>query len=233
MRSSNGRMQQTSASLFSCSLHANEFQVRQKMQPPLEDIVVVDAPSTIPLILPAGPVLTSSVLRGVVGARGDHVPGLQRAGLGQDLDLAEAVEDQLVGVGLLAQLSVDVGPDAERVRVAELVGGDDPGTKRAMRVPGLTQVVVDMALVIAHRAVIEDGVAHHDQWHLGARNPPATSPYDSRELQLVVELLRLARQPHIAVWCVDAGHQAEIQRRVLRRLPPGLRTAVGRRLREA
>ena len=50
-------------------------------------------------------------------AGGDHVARLERARLREDLDLPEAVEDQLVGVGLLAQLAVDVGADAERVRV--------------------------------------------------------------------------------------------------------------------
>ena len=55
-------------------------------------------------------------------AGGDDVAGLERERLGEVRDLLEAVEDHLAGVAVLAQLVVDVRPDAEVVRVAELVG---------------------------------------------------------------------------------------------------------------
>src|SRR5262249_6969398 len=143
----------------------------------------------------------------------DDIARLERPRGGGVFDHLFPVVNHVAGVVMLAYFAIDSRTKRQIVGIGDLVGGDDPGTERAMRVPGLAQVIVDMALVIAHRAVIEDRVAHHDQRHLCARDPPTTPPYDSRELQLVVELLRLARQPHSTVRRIDASHQAEIQRR--------------------
>jgi hypothetical protein len=48
---------------------------------------------------------------------GDDVAGLQRELLGQEGDDRRDVEDQRVGVAVLAELAVDPGPDAEVARI--------------------------------------------------------------------------------------------------------------------
>src|SRR6266581_2857167 len=64
-------------------------------------------------------------------------PGSSVKGGGQVLDQREAVEDELLRVRLLPQLAVHPRPDAERVRVAQLVPGHDPRPRRSVRVERL------------------------------------------------------------------------------------------------
>src|SRR5215469_1604080 len=92
-------------------------------------------------------------------AGGDHVPRLKRARLRQDLDLPEAVEDELARVRLLAELAVDEGADVQRVRVAQLVGRGDPRADWPVRVEGLAQRPLrGLNLPVADADIIDDQV---------------------------------------------------------------------------
>src|SRR5919108_4046193 len=68
------------------------------------------------------------------GAGVDHVARLQDHELAGVPDQVAHAEDHVLGGAVLAQLAVDPGPQAESLRVADLVGGDQP---RAERVEGL------------------------------------------------------------------------------------------------
>src|SRR5439155_11889314 len=71
---------------------------------------------------------------------GDHIARLQRPGGGGVFDHFFPVMNHVAGVVVLAHLTVDGGAKLQVVRGGDLVGGDNPGTERAVRIPGFTQV---------------------------------------------------------------------------------------------
>src|SRR5690242_20340502 len=96
------------------------------------------------------------------GAGGDHVAGLQGDDLGQLLDQLVAVEDQVLGVRVLAHLAVDDAFQVERMRV-DLVGGDQVGAERPVGVERLAEGPLRrLFLVVADRQIVDGDVARDD-----------------------------------------------------------------------
>src|SRR2546427_570347 len=70
-------------------------------------------------------------------ARRDQVARAQRHELAHVGDQRPHAEDHVLGVAALARLAVDGGPHLERLRVADLVRGDEPGPDRCEGVGAL------------------------------------------------------------------------------------------------
>ena len=162
------------------------------------------------------------------GAGGDDVARLERERLGEVRHLLEAVVDHLAGVAVLAQLVVDVSPDREVVRIAELLGRDQPRPERAVRVERLAHRHGRRAhLPIAHGDVVGDRVAGDHLVSALERNVPTPRADHDRQLTLIVEQVRDARHVDAVVWTDHAGDLLVEEDRELRRLHARLGDVVG------
>ena len=93
-------------------------------------------------------------------AGGDHVAGLQRDHLRDVLDQLRNLENELAGVGFLQNLAADFERDIQRVRIGDLILGDDARPHGREGVEGLAhQPLRGGVLVIARADVVDDGVA--------------------------------------------------------------------------
>src|SRR5215469_17698897 len=96
---------------------------------------------------------------------------------------------------MLAHFTVYEGLEVERVRVADLVGRDDPGPDRAVGIKRFAQRHGRRThLPVAHAHVVDDQITRDHfvgavAWHVAA----APADYKT-ELSFVVEGLRSARQ---------------------------------------
>ena len=89
-----------------------------------------------------------------------------------------ATEDQIRGAAVLAQLPVDPGPQAQVLRLLDLVDRGDPGPERAERVGALGPRPLRLAaLEVTCGDVIGDAVA----------GDPSAGAHDDRQLALVVK----------------------------------------------
>ncbi|MNV72146.1 hypothetical protein D3C71_1652120 [compost metagenome] len=103
--------------------------------------------------------------------------------------------DHVARVSRLPQLAVDSRADVQTLRVTDLVGGDDAGTKRGRGVEDLatTEFVPSGAvgfapnLSIARGDVVDDGVAEHMLERPLDRNVASRLADDDRQLCLAVQ----------------------------------------------
>src|SRR5215831_3833009 len=160
------------------------------------------------------------------GTGRDHVARHQ----GQELaDIADDLvdpEDQVAGVAALPPLAVDLGPQRELSRVADLVGCDQPGADRAEGVGALTLGPLSAALDLefALTDVVDDAIAGDMPARLGLRDITGEAADDDAELDLVVGLLRALRDDHIVVGAADRRGCFHKEDRLFRdRLPRLLR----------
>ena len=124
-----------------------------------------------------------------------HVAGRQRRELGDRRDDRRDVEDEQPRVRVLHPLPVELERDVERVRVADLVGGDEERAERRRARPRLArQPLVRLVLVVAHRDVVGDRVAGDRRQRLVAADAPHAAADHERQLGLVVDGLGLRRQ---------------------------------------
>ena len=159
---------------------------------------------------------------------GDHVAGLERERLREVGDLLKAAVDHLARVAVLAQLVVDPGLDLKRVRVAELVGGDDPRTERTVGIEGLAHRHRRRAqLPVADGDVVGDRVAGDHLVRAVLGNVATARADHDRQLALVVEQVRDAWHVDVRSRADHAGDLLVEEDRELRRLHAALRDMVG------
>ena len=110
------------------------------------------------------------------------------------------------GVGALADLAVHPGLDIEAVGVSDLIGGDDPGSQRAMSIEGFAERHGGrLDLPVPHAHVVHHGEAGD---HLGRplSGNVTTAPSDHEgELPLVVEGAGDPREVDRIAWPGDTG----------------------------
>src|SRR6185503_3701935 len=103
-------------------------------------------------------------------------------------------------------LIVDIRLDAEVVRVAELVRGDQPRSKGAVSVEGLAHRHRRRTqLPVAHREIVGDRVAGDHLVRPLDRDVAAARADDDGQLALVVEQIRDMRHVDIVAWPYYAG----------------------------
>src|SRR5882672_401060 len=95
------------------------------------------------------------------GAGRDHVARAQRHELADIRNQDPHGEDHVLGVAALARLAVDRGPHLQRLRIAALVGGDQPRTDRRERVGALAlgRRAAALHLERALGDVVDDAIA--------------------------------------------------------------------------
>ena len=110
------------------------------------------------------------------------------------LDLLVAVEDEVVGLGVLAQLAVHPRLEPEGMRVGDLVCRHEPWPYGAVGVERLSHRHGRAAeLPVAHADVVDDRVAGDDRRGSRRGDVPAAPPDDEPQLALVVDDRRGAR----------------------------------------
>jgi len=120
------------------------------------------------------------------------------------------------------------GTQAQAVRVADLVGGGDPGADRPMRVERLAhRPGRDAELPVAHGHVVHHQVAGDHLARLLPGDVPAAPADHEAELSFVVEDVGGAGQVDRVLRAHHAGGLLVEDRGVLRRLQAGLRDVVG------
>src|SRR5688572_26801227 len=97
-------------------------------------------------------------------AGADEVAGVQRHETADVADECGHAEHHRPGVAVLHALAVHVQPQAEVLRIAHLVGADEPGPDRSEGVAALALVPLAaraLQLVLPFRHVVDDAVAGH------------------------------------------------------------------------
>ena len=95
-------------------------------------------------------------------ARENQITRLQRHRTAEMGNLIEDVENHMPSVGVLPGFAVDRTCQLEPLRVAELVGGDDPGTDRCMGIERLSQNPLrSVQLPVAYGDVVADAKAEY------------------------------------------------------------------------
>ena len=131
----------------------------------------------------------------VVRAAADDVAGVQRRHRG---DVGHQLVDRplhVAGRVVLAALAVDVDGDAQRLRVGDLVFGDDPGTERGEGIERLAEEAVDAgAAQTAGRDIVVGDVAEDRVHRLGVAQVLRLAADHDRDLRLMVEDVGLVRR---------------------------------------
>ena len=123
-------------------------------------------------------------------SRRDQVAGIERERGREIGDLLPDIVDELACIAVLPDLAVHHGLEAEMVGIADLVRGDDPGTDRAMRVERLAhREGRRMALPVARRHVVDDGVAEDMVLRVGFAHALRRAADHDAQLDLIVELI--------------------------------------------
>ena len=119
----------------------------------------------------------------------------------EEVDQFGAGLDHVAGIAGLTELAMDSCLDIKRLRVADFVGGDDPGSDRrtgveslpaAKLIPGET--TGPPHLPIAGGYVVDNGISEHVVKRVSDRDVPARLADDHRQFRLAIKLLR---QPFI------------------------------------
>ena len=150
-------------------------------------------------------------------ARADHVAGLQRH---ESADVADEIgdaEDHLGGGAVLHALAVEIEPQTQVLRIAHLVGGDQPRPQRGERVAALALDPLAAALVLERplRDVVHGAVAGDVAQRLVLGHVPGGRADHRGQLDFPVNPLALARQHHRIVRAVERGRRLEEQDRLL------------------
>src|SRR5271170_16197 len=121
-------------------------------------------------------------------------------------DLIENAEDEVFGVRVLAQFRVHQASDAKAVRIAELIGRDDPRPYRRMSVERFAEHPLRRPhLPIARGDIVARAITEHDFPSALRRNVLASlADYDD-QLGFVVGHLRSERQLNRIEGTVDRG----------------------------
>src|ERR1700722_14604424 len=92
----------------------------------------------------------------------NQVTGFQRHRTAEMGDLVEYIENHVLSIGVLPNLAVDRTSQLKTVRVAEFVGGDDPGADRCMGIERLAQDPLrSVQLPVPHGGVVASAKAEH------------------------------------------------------------------------
>src|SRR5580692_6314152 len=121
------------------------------------------------------------------GARGDDVAWEQRHSLRKLGDDARDGKDHLARVAVLLFDAIAMKGKRERLRVAHLIGSDDPGPDRTGRIQTLAlEPLTVLALKVSGGDVVESGVAEYDMERLVLRDVLALGPDDDGELRFKI-----------------------------------------------
>src|SRR5262249_8522072 len=91
-------------------------------------------------------------------------------------------------------LAVQTQPQAERSRVGDLVGGNDPGTHRAAAIEALAlEELLVPRLHLARRDIVDDSIAEDMARRVLFRDGLATAARDIGQLDLVIQVRCYAR----------------------------------------
>src|SRR5512143_322753 len=119
----------------------------------------------------------------------DDVAGFEGHEPRAEGDQARHVVDHLGGAGILDGLAVDEAADAQRARIGQVVGGDEPRPERAERVEALPAYPLAVAeLEIPGRHVVEARVPEHVIQRPRRGYVTGTPADHDGELGLVVDL---------------------------------------------
>ena len=158
---------------------------------------------------------------------GDHVARLEGDRPRRERHERGNVEDHLGRARVLPGLAVHRRSETKRLRIAELVGGDDRRAHRREAVGTLRpQPLAVLALEVAHRDVVEDRVPEDGVHGLRAIDPRRPPPDDHRQLALEIELLGRGRPGDRCAGMGDGIRELAEQDRVGRRLDPLLAAMV-------
>src|SRR5437870_1945933 len=161
--------------------------------------------------------------------RGDHVAGAQRheaAHVGhQVLD----GKDHLRGVPVLPALPIDRRPQGERLRVAHLLGGDQP---RAHRAEGVRALALRRGAAVLHlksplRYVVHQTVRRDVAERVGLVDVARVAPDHRAEFHLIVKLHRVARAHDGIVGSADRARRLDEEQRLLGQLQAHLERVIG------
>src|SRR5256712_5133070 len=161
--------------------------------------------------------------------RGDHVAGAQRheaAHVGhQVLD----AKDHFCGVPILPALTGDHRPHGERLRVTHLVCGDQP---RAHGAEGVGTLALRRGAAVLHlepplRHVVHETVRGDVAERIGLVDVARIAPDHRAELDLIVELHRVARAHDGIVGSADRARRLDEEQRLLGKLQADLERVVG------
>jgi len=130
--------------------------------------------------------------------------------------------DQQIGAGLLHLLPVEPRDKRQTARVRDLVGGDDPGSKRSGRRKILARRHGDF-LIIAYAAVDEAGVAGDVLERACDRDMAAAPTDDDRELAFEVETLRHRGADHLGLMAGERSRKPNEHARLLGHFASGFR----------
>src|SRR5579863_456376 len=158
----------------------------------------------------------------------NQCPGFQRKDRRKHLDQLETIEDQIARVRMLAQLAVDEGLEFERMRVAQLVGGDDPRSDRPVGIERLAERHGRRTpLPITHADIVDDEIPRDHLARAVAWHMTASAADNESQLALVVERFGGARQMNRIIRRVDATRLFVKKEREGRLLHPSLGDMVG------
>lgn len=120
----------------------------------------------------------------------DNITGQQRSALTQERDGLLDAKDHIGRVAVLHNLAVQLGGDAQRLRVLDQVGANDGRPKGRPAVVALAErplAAAALELPVAVRDVVADGVAEHVVERLGLGHVTARLADHRHELALVVQ----------------------------------------------
>src|SRR5215831_19398496 len=118
-----------------------------------------------------------------------------------------AIEDHRLCIAALALLTIDVKPHIEVLRILDFVLGDEPRTDRpkgfaALALVPLAAAAFDLENALGH--IVAKEIAGNGVLRLVACEISCTFADDDSELDLPVELARLARDDGVIVRPADA-----------------------------
>src|SRR5260221_1840343 len=161
-------------------------------------------------------------LAGVADAGGrahdKEIAGLERQAFGQQGDRLGDRDEHVAGIGALHDLTIETRLDGKARRARrQLVGGDEPGPEAA----GLVEILADrplrgLALVVAHAAVVEAGIARDTVERLVLGDMARRAADHGNEFGLVIELDRRLRPEHRLAMRDERGRAAHEEARIFR-----------------
>src|SRR5215468_808171 len=140
-----------------------------------------------------------------------------------------AIEDHRLCIAALALLAVDVEPHIEVLRILDFVLGDEPRTDRseglaALALVPLAAAALDLEDALGH--IVAKEIAGNGVLRLVACEITCALADDDAELDLPVELARLARDDGVIVRTADAGWRLVENDRLFRNGHAGFRRVV-------
>ena len=102
-------------------------------------------------------------------------------------DLGPDIEDEMSGVGILADFAIDHAPDRQRMRVGNLIRRGDPWPEWGMGVEGLPQHPLRGAVLPGPLGrVVTTAVTEHRGRRIAPGDVPTASADDCDQLSFVI-----------------------------------------------